>query len=53
MKIKDRPDYFFNDNMIVNIKGFNSMLLEINKLYHSRMFLVLIFTTLNTALQKS
>ena len=32
MKIKNRPDYLFNDNMIVNIKDFDSSLLEINKL---------------------
>ena len=31
MKIKNRPDYLFHDNMIVNIKDFNSCLLEINK----------------------
>ena len=31
LKIKNRPDYFFNDNMIVNIKVFDSSLLEINK----------------------
>ena len=40
MKIKSRPDYLFNDIMIVNIKDFDS-----------RVFLVLIFTTLNTSLQ--
>ena len=28
MKIKNRPDYLFNDNMIVNIKDFDSSLLE-------------------------
>ena len=27
MKIKNRPGYFFNDNLIVNIKGFDSRLL--------------------------
>ena len=32
MKTKNRPDYLFNDNMIVNIKDFDSSLLEINKL---------------------
>ena len=31
LKIKNRPDYFFNDNMIVNIKDFDSSLLEIKK----------------------
>ena len=51
MKIENRPDYLFNDNMIVNIKGFDSSLLEINKLSF-KLFLVLIFTTLNTSLQK-
>ena len=29
MKIKNHPDYIFNDNMIVNIKDFDSSLLEI------------------------
>ena len=28
--IKNRPDYLFIDNMIGNIKDFNSSLLEIN-----------------------
>ena len=32
MKIKNHPDYLFDDNMIVNIKDFDSSLLEINKL---------------------
>ena len=32
MKIKNRPDYLFNDNMIVNIKDFDSSLLEIHRL---------------------
>ena len=32
INIKNRPDYLFNDNMIVNIKDFESSLLEINKL---------------------
>ena len=50
MKIKNRPDYVFNDNMIVNIKDFDTSLLEIN--YHLRVFLVLVFITLNTSLQK-
>ena len=31
MKIKNHPDYIFNDNMIVNIKDFDSSLLEIYK----------------------
>ena len=37
-KIKNRPDYLFNDHMIVNIKGFNSSLLEINKLSFKGVF---------------
>ena len=49
MKIKNRPDYLFNDNKIVNVKDFDSSLFEIN--YHSRVFLVLTFTTLNTPQQ--
>ena len=49
MKIKNRPDYLFNDNKIVNVKDFDSSLFEIN--YYSRVFLVLIFTTLNTPQQ--
>ena len=32
IKIKNRPDYLFNDNMIVNIKDFDSSVLEIKKL---------------------
>ena len=32
MKNSTRPDYLFNDNTIVNIKDFESNLLEINKL---------------------
>ena len=51
MKIKNRPDYLFNDSKIVNVKDFDSSLLEINKL-SSKGVLVLIFTTLNTYLQK-
>ena len=50
MKIKNRPDYLFNDNLIVDINDFDSSLLEIN--YHLRVFLVLLFTTLNTSLEK-
>ena len=50
MKLKNRPDYVFNDSMIVNIKDLDSSLLEIN--YHLRVFLVLVFITLNTSLQK-
>ena len=32
MSIKNRPNYLFNDNMVVNIKDFDPSLLEINKL---------------------
>ena len=32
MKSKNRLDYLLNDNIIVNIKDFDSNLLEINKL---------------------
>ena len=32
MKIKNCPDYSFNDNMAVNIKGFDSSLLKIYNL---------------------
>ena len=42
LKIKNRPDYFFNDNMIVNIKDFDSSLLEINKLSFKGIFSVII-----------
>ena len=38
MKIKNRPDYLFNDNMIVNIKDFDSSPLEINKLSFNGIF---------------
>ena len=38
IKIKNRPDYLFNDNMIVNIKDFDSSLLEINKLSFKGVF---------------
>ena len=31
MKIKNRPDYLFKDNMIVNIKDFDSSLLKMYK----------------------
>ena len=40
MKIKNGPDYLFNDNMIVNIKDFDSSLLEINKLSFKGVFSV-------------
>ena len=39
MKIKNCPDYLFNDNKIVNVKDFDSSLLEITN-YHLRVFLV-------------
>ena len=32
MKIKNRPDYLFNNNMIVNVKDFDPSLLKIYKL---------------------
>ena len=51
IKINNRPDYLFNDNMIVDIKDFYSSLLKRYKLSFKG-FLVLIFTTLNTSLQK-
>ena len=38
MKIKNRPDYLFNDNMIVNIKDFDSSLLKIYKLPYKWIF---------------
>ena len=38
MKLKNRPDYVFNDSMIVNIKDFDSSLLEINKLSFKGVF---------------
>ena len=38
MKIKNRPEYLFNGNMIVNIKDFDSSLLEINKLSFKGVF---------------
>ena len=38
MKIKNCPDYLFNDNMIVNIKDFDSILLKIYKFFISRGF---------------
>ena len=45
-----RLDYLFNDNMIVIVKDFNSSLLKIKELSFKGV-LVLIFTTLNTALE--
>ena len=38
MKIKNRPDYLFNDNMIVNFQDFDSSLLEINNLSFNGVF---------------
>ena len=38
IKIKNRPDYLFNDNMIVNIKDFDFSILEINKLLFKGVF---------------
>ena len=51
MKIKNRADYLSNDNMTVNVKDFDSGLLEINKLSFNGV-LVLIVTTSNTSQQK-
>ena len=38
MKIKNRPDYLFNDNTIVDIKDFDSCLLKIYKLSYKGVF---------------
>ena len=38
LKIKNRPDYLFNDNSIVNVKDFDPSLLEINKLSFNGVF---------------
>ena len=38
MQIKNRPDYLFNDNVIVNTKDFDSSLLQINKLSFKGVF---------------
>ena len=40
MRIKNRRDYLFNDNLIVNIKNFDSNLLEINRLSFKGVFSV-------------
>ena len=40
MKIKNRPDYLFSDILIVNIKDFDSNLLQINKLSFKGIFSV-------------
>ena len=40
MKSKNRLDYLLNDNIIVNIKDFDSNLLEINKLSFKGVFRV-------------
>ena len=47
IKIKSHPDCLFNDSKIVNVKDFDSSLLETTKL--SKVFLALIFTTLKTS----
>ena len=51
MKIKNRPDNLFNENLVVNDK---SLTLTYSKQanYYLRVFLVLVFITLNTSLQK-
>ena len=38
VKIKNRPDYLFNDNMIVNVKDFDFSILKINKLSFKGVF---------------
>ena len=38
MKIKNCPNNLFNDNKIVNVKDFDSSLLEINKLSFKGVF---------------
>ena len=38
MKIKNRQDYLFSGNMIVNIKDFGTNLLKINKLSYKGVF---------------
>ena len=40
MKIKNRPDYLFSDSLIVNIKDFDSSLLEMNQLLFKGIFSV-------------
>ena len=45
MKIKNRPDYLSNDNMIVNIKDLDSSLLETNKLSFKGVFSLNIYYT--------
>ena len=38
MKIKNHPDYLFNDNLIINVKDFDSSLLKIYTLSYNRVF---------------
>ena len=38
MKIKNRPDYLFNDNVIINIKDFDFRLLKTYKLSFKGVF---------------
>ena len=38
MKIKNCPDYLFNDNLIINVKDFDSSLLKIYTLSYNRVF---------------
>ena len=40
IKIKNRPDYLFSDNLIVDINDFDSNLSEINKLSFKGVFSV-------------
>ena len=51
MKVKNRPGYLFSEILIVNIKDFDSNLLE-KRNYHIRVFLVLVLITVYTSLQK-
>ena len=38
MKIKNCPDYLFNDNLIINVKDFDSSLLKIYTLSYNKVF---------------
>ena len=45
MEIKNRPDYLFNGNMIVNFKNSDSSLLKTNKLSFEEVFSLNIYYT--------
>ena len=45
MEIKNRPDYLFNGNMIVNFKNSDSSLLKTNKLSFEGVFSLNIYYT--------